>query len=217
MIICRVEELLEYKEKLKELTKEDINYSLLDNKYYSDKWLCLFEKLWEIKPSLRYHCSRALKHPWLTKEEGEAPLNFLDEMHKANQIFDKFKNIQALVFGMAVLRNKYIKKDRSMILNEYKCRIIREEFLDFTPTPTDKKHKLFKELCFSNQLSSDPESGSTNEFDEECLKPSQVVKGLSQPISEKENKSLRPDFIIKFPNRSAQNKVSAFILNENIV
>ena len=192
-----IEELLEYKEKLKVLSKKDIRYSLLNNKYYSDKCLCLFEKLWEIKPSLRYQCSRALKHPWLTKGEGEAPLNFVDEMHKTNQIYDRFKNIQAFVFGVVALRNKYIKKDRSMILDEYKCRIIREEFLDFTPTPTDKKSKLFKEICFSNQLSSDPESGSTNEFDEEFLKPSSIIKGTNQTSSEKENKSIRPEFMIK--------------------
>lgn len=125
---------------------------------------------------MRYECSRALKHPWITKDEnGVIPLNFYNEFMKNGELYDKFKMAQLMVLGISVLRNKYIEKDRSEILNEYKFQIIREEFLDFTPTPKDKKQ--YQELdSFRQHFSTDSDNDSKNNIADVFLKPKINIK-----------------------------------------
>lgn len=94
------------------------------------------------------------------QNNGIVPLNIYDELQKSNELFDKIKRVQNTILGIAVLRNHLIKKDRSEMLDEYKFQIIKEEFLDFTPTPKDRKLEEKLRLSFGKQLdySSDEES-----------------------------------------------------------
>ncbi len=109
--------------------------SLLEEHYW-EKATNLFGKLCETKANLRYQCSNALMHPWITRDEnGTIPLNFHDQIEKTNKLYDKFKGIQNLILSVAVLRDKLIKKNKDSLLDEYKYQIVKEEYLDFTPTP----------------------------------------------------------------------------------
>jgi len=139
--------------KISALKKTDIDISKLDE-IYNKKASCLFEKLCEIKPSLRYQCSNALIHPWITKDEnGIVPLNFHDQIEKTNKMFDKFMSIQNLVLSIAILRDRYSGNYTSHAIDEYKYQITKEEFLDFTPTP--KKINIEAFNSFGKQISSD--------------------------------------------------------------
>ena len=41
----------------------------------------LIKNLCNLRPNYRYNCLRALKHPWITRDqEGKVPLNFLQEL-----------------------------------------------------------------------------------------------------------------------------------------
>lgn len=112
--------------------------------------MSLFKNLCEVKANMRYQCSTALRHPWITRDEnGAIPLNFHDQFEQTNLLFDKFKHTQALIVAIAILRNKTIKKDRSKLLVDYKCQIIKEEFLEFTPTPKENNKNSDSDDCFS--------------------------------------------------------------------
>lgn len=82
-------------------------------------------------------------HPWITRDEnGIVPLNFHDQIEMTNKLYDKLKNVQNLVFTLTVLRNKFFDKNKESLLDEYKYQIIKEEFLDFTPTPKKEEKDL---------------------------------------------------------------------------
>lgn len=152
-----LDELYEYKKKLTTLTKEDINIDPLVSKFYSDKWKCLFEKLWEIKPNLRYQSARALKHPWITKEEnGRVPMNMYDELQLSAVLFDKLKLIQKSMLCLSVLKDGFIQQNKMKDLDQYKWRIIKEEFLVFDPTPKSSKNKNGQiQVSFNRQTSNE--------------------------------------------------------------
>ena len=194
-----IDELHEYKEKLKILKKEDIDYRPLETIYYSEKWKCLFEKLWEIKPNLRYQSSRALKHPWITKDEnGVIPMNMYDEMQRNANLYDKLKLAQKTMLLFSILKDKYIYKHKASELNEYKCRIIKEEFLFFDPTPKSDKNKNRNIMpSFTKDTSTDIDW----ENDENSWKLNLVSKvKIGQHLDVPKNKrkmTYRPDFVIK--------------------
>jgi serine/threonine protein kinase len=151
-----IDDLDEYKDVLVKLETNGFNTKELASKYYSDKALSLFNNLCEVKANMRYQCSTALRHPWITREEsGAIPLNILDQFEQTNKLFDKFKHTQALIVAIAVLRNETMKKDMSKILDAYKCRIIKEEFLEFTPTPKEQDKNSDSDDCFSKHFSID--------------------------------------------------------------
>ena len=69
------DEKLEYKEKLKRQTPINLNHKRL-----SPLARNFVEKLCTYKTTFRYNAERALKHPWITKEEDAViPLSKLEE------------------------------------------------------------------------------------------------------------------------------------------
>jgi serine/threonine protein kinase len=151
-----IDDLDEYKDVLVKLETNGFEPKELASKYYSDKALSLFNNLCKVKAKMRYQCSTALRHPWITRKEGDAvPLSILDKFEQTNKLFDKFKHTQALIVAIAVLRNETMKKDMSKILDAYKCRIIKEEFLEFTPTPKEQGKSSDSDDCFSKHFSID--------------------------------------------------------------
>ena len=154
-LILIVDELYEYRNKLKSLVKEDLKFELINTDYYSDKCIWLFEKLWEINPKLRYQSSRALKHPWITKEEnGRIPMNMYDEIQRSVVLFDKLKMIQKAMLWLSIIKDNHIQGNKMKELDEYKWRIIKEEFLEFDPTPKSGKNKMGQIQVSFNRLSS---------------------------------------------------------------
>lgn len=92
-------------------------------------------------------------HPWITRDvNGTIPLNFHDQIEKTNKLYDKFKGLQNLVLSVAVMRDKFIKKPKEDLLDEYKYQIIKEEFLDFTPTPKKEKKEVEDSESFTHDL-----------------------------------------------------------------
>jgi len=165
----------------------------------------LFERLCDIKPKNRYQCSRALRHPWITKDEnGVVPLNFFDELVKNNELYEKFKLVQAKVFAIVALRGKVLKKDRSEILNDYKHQIIEEEYLEFTPTP--KATNLgFGKYGSENQNKSSSNSDEGSEFTD-FLKPKFRVKKGTKSIRRSSKLSEHKDFMIRSKVKSQNSK-----------
>ena len=66
-------------------------------------------------------------------------MNMFDEMQRNVDLYDKFKMAQKSILLFAIIKDKYIQRYKINELNDYKCRIIKEEFLYFDPTPKSEK------------------------------------------------------------------------------
>lgn len=66
-------------------------------------------------------------------------MNMFDEMQRNVDLYDKFKTAQKSILLFAIIKDKYIQRYKINELNDYKCRIIKEEFLYFDPTPKSEK------------------------------------------------------------------------------
>lgn len=186
-----VEELEQYKDRISILKKEDIDVSKLDQNY-GEMASCLFVKLCEIKPNLRYQWSNILTHPWITKDEnGIVPLNFHQQIEKTDKMFDKFKNIQNFLLSIAILRGKYTELNASPDFDEYKNQITQEEYLDFTPTPK----KIQPLESFGDQLNSDSDETKKNQEIIKIIK--KMRKGNLRKVKNGSKLFLNPGLLLK--------------------
>jgi serine/threonine protein kinase len=87
------------------------------NKNYSDLALKLMENLLDVSPKLRYGSTRALKHPWITRDlDSVIPLNMYEEMQLNMKAYEKLKYATRLAFAMSMINHKVLKRELNLEL-----------------------------------------------------------------------------------------------------
>ena len=83
-------------------------------------------------------------------------MNMYDELQLSAVLFDKLKLIQKSMLCLSVLKDSFIQQNKMKDLDQYKWRIIKEEFLVFDPTPKSSKNKNGQiQVSFNRQTSNE--------------------------------------------------------------
>jgi len=71
----------------------------------------LLENMLNVSPNHRYIAHRALKHPWITRDEtANIPLNMFEEIQMNMKAYEKLKIAQKIAFAMSMINETMIKK-----------------------------------------------------------------------------------------------------------
>lgn len=103
-------EVVEYKRKMMNLIKDD--KILKKNTQFSSLAFKMMENLLNVAPNYRYSASRALKHPWITRDlEAKIPMSMYEEIELSMRAYDKLKLATRVAYAMTMISHKVLKKD----------------------------------------------------------------------------------------------------------